>query len=158
MSVKFDETKRAKYLALLREGGRRGASAEQAGVSIRTVQRALGADREFALDVSDAEGRAHEMVEDALFRRALDGNTTAQIFYLTNRSPNRWQDRRAMGKLELSGTGAGPVEIAALRARGRELIEKIAYRESLRKRVEQLAQSPAELPPAAGPEVSPLTA
>lgn len=33
------------------------------------------------------------IVEDALFNNALKGNITAQIFWLKNRAPDRWQDR-----------------------------------------------------------------
>lgn len=32
-------------------------------------------------------------VEDALLKRALDGDTTAQIFWLKNRRPDRWRDK-----------------------------------------------------------------
>jgi transposase-like protein len=37
-----------------------------------------------------------QVVEDALFKKALEGNTTAMIFFLTNRAPERWADRRAL--------------------------------------------------------------
>ena len=33
-------------------------------------------------------------VEDALFRKAIDGDTTAMIFWLKNRSRDRWADKR----------------------------------------------------------------
>jgi len=39
-----------------------------------------------------------QMVEDALWRKALEGDVTAMIFILTNRAPERWQDRRALVK------------------------------------------------------------
>lgn len=32
------------------------------------------------------------LVEDALYKAALEGNITAQIFFLKNRSPDRWRD------------------------------------------------------------------
>lgn len=34
-----------------------------------------------------------QLVEDALYRAALDGNTTAQIFFLTNRDKDRWKHK-----------------------------------------------------------------
>lgn len=32
-------------------------------------------------------------VENALYQSALDGNTTAQIFWLKNRRPDKWRDK-----------------------------------------------------------------
>ncbi len=49
-------------------------------------------------DIKDAlkRGRAKglSIVANALYQNALSGNVTAQIFYLKNRSPEEWQDRR----------------------------------------------------------------
>jgi hypothetical protein len=33
-------------------------------------------------------------VESALFQNAMSGNVTAQIFWLKNRKPERWNDKR----------------------------------------------------------------
>lgn len=63
-------------------------------------------------DVSDAikAGRAKGIatVTNALFQSAKGGNTTAQIFYLKNRQPNEWRDRRDH---ELSGPDGGPIKV-----------------------------------------------
>ena len=32
-------------------------------------------------------------VENALLKRALSGDTTAQIFWLKNRKPEKWRDK-----------------------------------------------------------------
>lgn len=40
-------------------------------------------------------------VENALLKSAIDGNTTAQIFWLKNRRPDRWRDKPP----EVSGAG-----------------------------------------------------
>ena len=37
-----------------------------------------------------------QMVEDALFKSAVDGNVTAQLAFLFNRDPKRWADKRAL--------------------------------------------------------------
>jgi hypothetical protein len=37
-----------------------------------------------------------KMVEDSLLKAAIDGNTTAIIFFLTNRAPDVWADKRAV--------------------------------------------------------------
>ena len=36
---------------------------------------------------------ADYMVENALFKSAMEGNTTAQIFWLKNRRPSKWRDK-----------------------------------------------------------------
>lgn len=46
---------------------------------------------------------ADERVENALYKAACEGNITAQIFYLKNRKPYEWRDKR---ETELSGSGS----------------------------------------------------
>lgn len=63
-------------------------------------------------DVRDAlkRGRSKGIatVTNALFQAARHGNVTAMIFYLKNRAPAEWRDRR---DLELSGQGGEPVDL-----------------------------------------------
>ena len=51
-------------------------------------------------DIRDAlkRGRAKgvSVVANALYTSALEGNVIAQIFYLKNRSPNEWHDRKEL--------------------------------------------------------------
>lgn len=79
------------------------------GMSRSTLYERMGSES----DVSDAikAGRAKGIatVTNALFQSAKGGNTTAQIFYLKNRQPEEWRDRRdheISGELNipLSGT------------------------------------------------------
>ena len=55
-------------------------------------------------DISDTLKRGKEVVdiqvENALLQSALSGNVTAQIFWLKNRKPNQWKDKR---ETEVSG-------------------------------------------------------
>lgn len=48
-------------------------------------------------DFSDSLKKGKEVVdyqvENALLRNALEGNTTAQIFWLKNRKPKQWKDK-----------------------------------------------------------------
>lgn len=37
---------------------------------------------------------ADRQVENALFENAINGNTTAQIFWLKNRKPDKWRDKQ----------------------------------------------------------------
>ena len=49
-------------------------------------------------DIADAVKRGRSKgiatVTNALFQSAKGGNVTAQIFYLKNRQPDKWKDRR----------------------------------------------------------------
>lgn len=44
------------------------------------------------------DNKRNAMVEDAFFKRLMEGSGSAAdyIFYLTNRLPNRWADKRAV--------------------------------------------------------------
>jgi len=92
--AKFDTEKKEAYLELLRQGGRRCASAIAVGVHRHTPANHMKTNRQFARDVSLAEMDANQLVEDALFKAALNGNTTAMQVWLYNRDPERWADRR----------------------------------------------------------------
>lgn len=61
-------------------------------------------------DVSDAikRGRAKGIgtISNALFQSGKGGNVTAQIFYLKNRQPDEWRDRR-----EVTGADGKAIEM-----------------------------------------------
>ena len=40
-------------------------------------------------------------VENALYQSAINGNVTAMIFWLKNRKPNEWKDRKEAQEIEL---------------------------------------------------------
>ncbi len=65
------------------------------------------------LDVLDAvkRGRAKGIgtITNALFQSAKGGNVTAQIFYMKNRQPDKWRDRRHH---EVTGKDGKPIEMA----------------------------------------------
>lgn len=63
-----------------------------------------------------------QAVEDALFKTALEGNTTAQIFYLTNRAGDKWKDRRASvnNKIINSNTVKGSDDTSSFDRREKE--------------------------------------
>ncbi|WP_109316256.1 LuxR family transcriptional regulator [Pseudovibrio ascidiaceicola] len=46
-----------------------------------------------AIEQGKAEGIAK--VSNALFQKAMDGNVTAQMFFLKSRDPDNWSDRKA---------------------------------------------------------------
>ncbi len=114
---KFDDIKRAKDLGCLRSGMRRGAAARASGITHQAVWEHQKANPDFALRCQEAEEMACDVVEDALWRKAMDGNTTAIIFWLKNRSPVRWQDRRNPGKQQPSQYAAQSELFKAILAR-----------------------------------------
>lgn len=63
-------------------------------------------------DVLDAvkKGRAKGIgtVTNSLFQSAKGGNVTAQIFYLKNRQPDKWRDRR---NHEVTGKDGKPIDM-----------------------------------------------
>ncbi len=52
--------------------------------------------------IKKGEEDSIDLVENALFKAACSGNITAQIFFLKNRRPNDWKDKR---ENEISGNG-----------------------------------------------------
>ncbi len=81
---------------LAAQGLTTGQIASCFGVSRATLYNRMGSE----VDVLDAikRGRAKGIgtVTNALFQAAKEGNITAQIFYLKNRDPDVWKDRKAV--------------------------------------------------------------
>tara|TARA_R110002020_G_scaffold323100_6_gene538880 strand:+ start:1307 stop:1801 length:495 start_codon:yes stop_codon:yes gene_type:complete len=90
----FRGDKRKEYLQHLRNGMGRKQAARASGVGIRTVQRYVNQNPDWESERDEAESEAIELVENALFNTAVEGNVSAGIFFLTNRSPDRWTDKR----------------------------------------------------------------
>ena len=60
-----------------------------------TLMRAVEADESLLERVDDARAQADEVVIKSLYTKAtIDKDTTAMIFWLKNRRPNEWRDRR----------------------------------------------------------------
>jgi len=84
-------------LELVEKLAARGLSYKQLaialGMNIKTVKkhRTLIPALQEAIDRGRVKGLTE--IANSLFKSALNGNTTAQIFYLKNRSPDHWRDR-----------------------------------------------------------------
>ena len=74
---KFTLAHQQKFLQHLREGMRRGATAELLGFSRMSVMNYIEDHPDFEKQVLDAEGEATEHVEEALFQAAVSGNVAA---------------------------------------------------------------------------------
>jgi len=67
------------------------------GVSQATIK-SWKKNQEFLAALKRGQAKADNQVEQRLYKKALDGDTTAMIFWLKNRRPDRWRDRK-----EISG-------------------------------------------------------
>lgn len=96
---KYEKWKTEEGLVLLQGWARDGLTDEQIakkmGVSRETFYKWK---REYT-DISDALKKGKEfvdfLVESSLLKAAMEGNTTAQIFWLKNRRPDKWRERPA---------------------------------------------------------------
>lgn len=105
---KFTAAKKEAYLEALRRGSLRGAAAKAVGVTRWTILHHARQDPEFAKAIEDAEMSLVQVVEDALYKAAVEGNVTAQQVILYNRAPDRWRDRR---NVSVTGPDGGPIKL-----------------------------------------------
>ena len=110
---KFGQKKKRAYLKLLSEGISKSAAAKAVGVSDELVRLYRKRFKSWAGEEEKAQMAANDIIEDALFATAKNGNVTACQVWLYNRSPDRWADMR---RHELTGKDGGPMEILALTA------------------------------------------
>lgn len=97
---KWDVWLEPQNLALLRGWARDGNTDEQIakkmGISVRTLYRWYNIPECKPLCQSIKSGKevTDYAVEGALLKNALEGNVTAQIFWLKNRKPHKWKDKQ----------------------------------------------------------------
>lgn len=93
----LDNAKKDALIENLANGLTIAEACRRSGVRSRdTFYSWLVKDKEFAERLEIAKRSRIEIVEDALFKKAKEGHPTAMIFFLTNRDPKRWQDRRSL--------------------------------------------------------------
>lgn len=68
--------------------------AENMGISARTLLNWKKRSIPIFLALKKGKEVSDYQVENALFRSALEGNVTAQIFWLKNRKPDKWRDKQ----------------------------------------------------------------
>lgn len=67
--------------------------AEKMGIGVATLYRWKNEHREIQEALKKGKEVVDYKVENALLTAALQGNTTAQIFWLKNRRPDKWRDK-----------------------------------------------------------------
>jgi hypothetical protein len=92
--LKLTPDKKAKFLEVLRAGSSITDACTALGVAYSTVRNHRLKSSSFDEQVRVAMEIQVAKVEDALFRAAIKGNVTAQIFYLINRTRFKPQEQR----------------------------------------------------------------
>ena len=83
-------------LRSLKRGVSISASCKAAQIDTSNFWRWRQKEERIARMTDEIIGSRIQSVEDSLFGSAMKGNVTAQIFFLTNRAPERWMDKRAV--------------------------------------------------------------
>ena len=86
---RFTVALQEEYLVHLRQGMRRGATAELMGFSRLTLMNYIEDHPDFERRVLDAEGEASEHVEEALYQAAVSGNVSAARAWMELRPSRR---------------------------------------------------------------------
>lgn len=90
--------------------------ADYYGVDVKTISRNKERYEEFCLALKQGREMAVSSVTRSLFKSATEGNVTAQIFFLKNRAPDRFQDfvdQRISGQLGVKHNGIDLKKLAS---------------------------------------------
>jgi len=68
--------------------------AEKLGIGYRTLYEIKNKHPQFAQTLKRTKDIVDDEVENALYEQAISGNTTAQIFWLKNRRPEKWREKQ----------------------------------------------------------------
>jgi len=98
---KLTNRKKEQFLFLLAAGNTIVSICEALEIDPSTYRKERGVDKDFADNVDDVKTYRCTLVEDALYGTAMAGNVTAQIFFLCNRAPDKWQNvNKVQAKVE----------------------------------------------------------
>jgi hypothetical protein len=95
---KYEKWLKKENLLLLEGWARDGLTDEQIAKNIGITVSTFYEWKKKYSEISESLKKGKEVVdyevENALLSSALEGNTTAQIFWLKNRRPNKWRDKQ----------------------------------------------------------------
>lgn len=97
-------------------------AAEMVDVSWSTVRTYEKTHPEFVERVNEALQSRIKLAVDSLFAQVLAGNTTATIFFLQNRDPDEWADRRGPRVVQMQHSGTIEMDVAAAKARAEQAL------------------------------------
>ncbi len=105
MTVEIDPAKVEKLAA---QGLTVKQIADCLDVGRTTMYTNMGGKRELRDAIKRGRAKGIGTITNSLFTSAKGGNVTAQIFYLKNRQPDKWRDRRDH---EVTGKGGKPIDM-----------------------------------------------
>jgi hypothetical protein len=88
---KQDRIKKA-IIEMLEQGHFISYTCEKIGIARDTFYRWLVKDKKFKEEVERAQLSRIKIVEDALYKKAVEGNPTCIIFFLVNQAPHKWKN------------------------------------------------------------------
>lgn len=88
-----------------------GQIASCLGMSRTTLYDRMGSESDVLDAIKAGRAKGIATVTNALFQSAKSGNTTAQIFYLKNRQPDEWRDRREHELTGADGAALFPTDV-----------------------------------------------
>lgn len=95
---KYEKWLKEENLLLLKGWARDGLTDEQIAKNIGITVSTFYEWKKKYSEISESLKKGKEVVdyevENALLSSALEGNTTAQIFWLKNRRPDKWRDKQ----------------------------------------------------------------
>jgi len=86
-----DKIKKA-IIEMLEQGHFISYTCEKLGIARDTFYRWLAQDPKFKEDVETAQLSRIKIVEDSLYKKAVEGNPTCIIFFLVNQAPHKWRN------------------------------------------------------------------
>lgn len=113
-----DEYNKTKLRGWVRRGLTNEELAEKMGISVATLYNWKKSNVELLEVLKEDRDYCDDKVENALYKSALEGNVTAQIFYLKNRRRKDWKDKQ---DLEVTGE----LGIADVIKKSRERVERM---------------------------------
>lgn len=96
---KYEKWLKKENLALLSGWARDGLTNEQIahnmGISAKTLYEWKNKHSEICESIKKGKEIVDYEVENALYKAAMSGNVTAQIYWLKNRCPDKWREKQS---------------------------------------------------------------
>ena len=102
-NLRFDETKRERFLELLRTGHMKRTAARTVGFTYRTIERRRQHDPDFKWEMDNATREAAEPVEKMVYDLALQGDLRAAEMWTKAYASSNW---RQLQRVEIDATPA----------------------------------------------------